>query len=614
MAMILCPWCKKQSSDPEFCDHCNREIAAAARKPEAAPPVAKLRSGVALDCSGWGRGWQEDPETPLTVSLDAATYRLYGIRRTLWAEFRPRLETRAAVRIPELPPIETVPTQGGMIIAVEAWPDRPNRLLTPARGAFRDGVLTGLDECLAACRTLGKVFAALHQAGLVWLTFDPARLEVRGEQLRVTNLDLGVFLAGTAPEQLRLSRRYSPPEVCRFVDVKIGPATDVFHLGAYAYYHLTDLLPEGFAGRGLEAFEFRIPSMRIFQPHLPLGIGTVIERALAKDPARRFPTINEFLDELAFAVEAARARQAGVGPLRCDAGGCSRTGRAKTALGTVNQDRVFIQPLPAAPKSPDRTLAREGCLLMVADGITNSRVGSGDLASEMGCQFVAEELQRRWPELKGPQEVESALIQSCQGATEKIVEKALTLIQKGQQVRECDMMSTTAVIGLLEGGRLHLANVGDSRAYLIRGATFEQLTVDGDVASVAIAEGMPPELVQNMGLSARAIARCLGACCEDDQGRLLADMERATPAITRWPLAPGDVLLFCTDGLIEEGAFLEPQEAAEIIMVCGGQPIQTVADRLVMAADSRQREPTPEEPRGFGDNVSCVVVRLAAAD
>ena len=50
-------------------------------------------------------------------------------------------------------------------------------------------------------------------------------------------------------------------------------------------------------------------------------------------------------------------------------------------------------------------------------------------------------------------------------------------------------MSTTALIGVLDGSDLYLANVGDSRAYLVASGLAEQLTVDGDVASSQLRQG-----------------------------------------------------------------------------------------------------------------------------
>src|SRR5262249_51520648 len=161
---------------------------------------------------------------------------------------------------------------------------------------------------LVACNRLQGAFRPLHEAGLVWVNFDPLALERSSDRVQITNLDLEVFRAGECPESLSVSPRYSPPEVCSFRAGRIGPATDVFHLSLYAYYWLAGLLPHGFPGRGLEAFHFEIPPLRIYRPHLPSGIAPVLERGLARDPAERFPSTVELMLELWAAAQRAGLR------------------------------------------------------------------------------------------------------------------------------------------------------------------------------------------------------------------------------------------------------------------------------------------------------------------
>src|SRR5207245_10667167 len=63
--------------------------------------------------------------------------------------------------------------------------------------------------------------------------------------------------------------------------------SNVFHLALFAYYWLAGRLPEGFNGRGLEAFGFTLPPLRTFAPNLPPGIAQVLDQGLALEPARR---------------------------------------------------------------------------------------------------------------------------------------------------------------------------------------------------------------------------------------------------------------------------------------------------------------------------------------
>jgi serine/threonine protein phosphatase PrpC len=86
--------------------------------------------------------------------------------------------------------------------------------------------------------------------------------------------------------------------------------------------------------------------------------------------------------------------------------------------------------------------------------------------------------------------------------------------------------------------------------------------------------------------------------------------ECCTPSLTRWPLLPGDVIVLCTDGLVEEGFFLEPSHVAEIVRANKDRPAAQLALMLVEAADALQRVPSIVEPDGFGDNISSVVIKI----
>ena len=160
-----------------------------------------------------------------------------------------------------------------------------------------DGVAL-LGQLLDEVSTLGSALRPLHEAGLLWLNFDPQGLECAGGRLQLTNLDLVLFAAGEGPEFLQLSPAYCAPETYYGCPEQIGPATDVFHLGLYAYYRLAGLLPGGFPGQGLGAFDFALPPLRVYRPRLPPGVVPVLGRALALDPVDRFGSVADFVDAL----------------------------------------------------------------------------------------------------------------------------------------------------------------------------------------------------------------------------------------------------------------------------------------------------------------------------
>ena len=71
----------------------------------------------------------------------------------------------------------------------------------------------------------------------------------------------------------------------------------MFHLALFAYLSLANILPGGFPGRGLEAFHFEFPPVRVYWPELPIGIWPVLEKGLKPEARDRYPTTVAFLAE-----------------------------------------------------------------------------------------------------------------------------------------------------------------------------------------------------------------------------------------------------------------------------------------------------------------------------
>jgi serine/threonine protein phosphatase PrpC len=458
--------------------------------------------------------------------------------------------------------------------------------------------LIRLEGVLDDCRRLVTVVEPLHEAGFVWLNFAPEKIEKSENKLQITNLDLRLFPVKACPASLRLSRLYSPPELWHFQSDKIGPATDVFHFCAYAYYRLAGLFPKGFPGKGLEAFDFDVPPLRVYRPQLPVGVESIIRRGLDRNTGRRYSSVGEFVARLEAAVDHARLRYRGSEGLTYEVGGLTRPGRAKSALGKVNQDVLHVETLNGGVP-----------VVLVADGVSHARLGTGDMASRTVWEVLAPALPRLARQ-EAVGEVERGLTATCVEAGQTIVRLAFQQPPPPGKVRPAEVMSSTALIGLVRGSTLTVANVGDCRAYLLTTAGIEQLTVDGDVRCSSLAGDTAPEDVRDLGQEGQALAYCLGACRDSPNGIPECDVERSSPQISHWPLLPGDVVLFCSDGLIEEGMFLDPADAAAIVAAKPELPAQAMAERLVEAADSRQREPSAAEPDGFGDNITCVLLKV----
>jgi protein phosphatase len=541
------------------------------------------------------------PQAAVVVRSPRTAWRVHWIPEESWPTWQAGVVERSTVQRATLAPCRQVAQAGGNWVIAEAT----GRAAHPWQQSAADDPIRELRRLHAYVEQVAATLDDLRAAGWQWLTFDPTELEQRPghepggrDLLRITNLDLQLCPVGDCPARVPFSPRHAAPEVCRFDAAALGPATDVFHLGITAYYWIARLLPGGFLGQGLEAFGHRLPLLRIFAPALPPGIMSVLERALALRPADRFAHPAELCAALDRAIDAAARRHGSTEAVAWEAAAHTRTGRAKDALLRRNEDAVLMRDFDGPPRA----------LLAVADGITTCDVGNGALASLLTClaldnTFDADSDVKNYVKQIG---------QACRRAAENLLAWAFENGHRAQLEQGGELMGTTLTAGWLEGNVLHLANLGDSRAYLIGPDFVEQLTVDGDLGSSLLAAGYAPEHLLELGPLARALRACVGGCDRRDDGEITLAHHHNRPSLSRWTLLPGDVVVLCTDGLVEEGLYLEPADLARLVREHAERPVEALAEILADAAEERQRLPSALEPEGVGDNISCIVVRLLA--
>jgi serine/threonine protein kinase len=157
----------------------------------------------------------------------------------------------------------------------------------------------------------GLAFA--HEHGLVHRDVKPQNVLLSSSgDVKVTDFGIarsldvehGVTQTGTV---LGTGEYLAPEQASGGV---VSPATDVYSLGVVLWEMLTGDVP--FGGENLVAVAMRhvnepLPSLREQRPDLPPRLVAAVEKALAKDPADRFPSMEAFASEL-------RACLAGLGP------------------------------------------------------------------------------------------------------------------------------------------------------------------------------------------------------------------------------------------------------------------------------------------------------------
>ncbi len=159
-----------------------------------------------------------------------------------------------------------------------------------------------------------------HRAGLVHRDIKPGNIFLarrdRPGRFRVCVLDFGIARPAIADEATQLTRAggmllspaYASPEQLRG-ELRVSPASDVFSLGVIGYELLARERP--FPGNRLQAPPGKQPDpvpLRERNPEVPPEVAEAIHRALAEDPADRFPTAGAFAEALAAAEPPAEPR------------------------------------------------------------------------------------------------------------------------------------------------------------------------------------------------------------------------------------------------------------------------------------------------------------------
>lgn len=232
-----------------------------------------------------------------------------------------------------------------------------------------------------------------------------------------------------------------------------------------------------------------------------------------------------------------------------------------------NEDTFLVANLEAGePVLFERTprevpTERHGMLFMVADGMGGA--ASGELASSMAGDAILDVLRERWSGTDKPDisDFTAALRDATTVANSRIHGFA-------RENPEHRGMGTTATIAGLLGDTLFVAQVGDSRAYLIRDKTASQLTKDQSLMQRLVEAGeMTPEQAE-ASERRNIILQALGP------------ESHVTIDLTHQQVRRGDTLILCSDGL---SGLVRADELARV--VSESPDVMTMCQRLVDRAN-----------------------------
>jgi serine/threonine protein phosphatase PrpC len=216
-------------------------------------------------------------------------------------------------------------------------------------------------------------------------------------------------------------------------------------------------------------------------------------------------------------------------------------------------------------------MVKKGALFIVADGMGGH--AAGEVASEIAVNTVCN-MYYQVPS----EDVPSALVHAVMSAN-------AIIYQRSSENQSQQGMGTTCVAAVLQGTTAYIANVGDSRAYLIRQGQIRQVSQDHSWVAEQVRAGfMTPEQA-GMHAMRNMITRSMGF-----YPTVAVDI--FTEQVTE-----GDILVLCSDGL---SGMVSDSEILQIVQQFG--PQESVY-RLI------------ERANGYGgvDNITVLIARVSRA-
>ena len=270
---------------------------------------------------------------------------------------------------------------------------------------------------------------------------------------------------------------------------------------------------------------------------------------------------------------------------------------AKSDVGRVrrgNEDNFLLLDLAGArtwsgsdgSENPDDlrefAIGEQGLVLVVSDGMGGAL--AGDVASRMAIEAVRDVLMGEKADGSGCAEG-SALVDCLKEAT---MQANRNIHYRSLEDSRCSGMGATLTGAAVRGDILDLVQVGDSRAYVMRGEQIRLATKDQSLVQQLVDVGQISEEEAETHMFRNVILQALGAQTE------------LTPATARIQIRQGDMVLLCSDGLSGK---LRNEEIRQIVAESESD-LATACKALVAEANNR----------GGEDNITVVLARFTGEE
>ncbi len=211
-----------------------------------------------------------------------------------------------------------------------------------------------------------------------------------------------------------------------------------------------------------------------------------------------------------------------------------------------------------------------GSLYIVADGVGGASRG------ERASQYAAERVLYNFfqePDVDTGIRLQKAMQSVCN----EIFEYA--------QNNNLSRMATTMVAANIRGNVLTVANVGDSRCYILRSGKVVQITQDHNYAAELVRNGSLTAEEAKHAKSGNTLLRSIGG-----------DPDVDVDIFGEIDLFPGDIVLLCSDGLTRYA------DSDTLLKLCADGTAEQMSQRLIDFANNS----------GGADNISVYVIKVGS--
>lgn len=235
---------------------------------------------------------------------------------------------------------------------------------------------------------------------------------------------------------------------------------------------------------------------------------------------------------------------------------------------TNNEDAVMANPASG--------------FAVLADGMGG--YNAGEVASGMATALLGEELEKSFQKREPSDKEPSGRFWAEVVLETEMARVNASIYQAAQSQPQYAGMGTTLVVGVFHDDKVTVGHIGDSRLYRLRGEDFQQITRDHSLLQEQIDSGLITAEQARHSQNKNLVTRAVGI-----------DPEVAAE-IHNHEVFPGDVYLFCSDGLND---MVEDDEIAMTLGALSAN-LELCATQLIQMANDN----------GGRDNVSVILVKV----